>query len=377
MLGVAAVHLVVGWLYSSGFRRDALTIRQRADDPEILVRELSNDTITLEAPRPRQDIGHPGTLGLYWDGGYSQVNDVVDVRDGKVLRLFTHLKGELPPLCPDGSLDTCQAVSLGSYAFPDNPADVGLDFREIEYTSPLGAMGGWTIESGSTRWTLHIHGWGAHRREALRLLPPINAEGWNSLVIDYRNDEDAPTDPSGHYRFGLSEWEDVEAAVAQLSAMGATDIVLVGYSTGAAHAMAFLERSELADKVGGLVFDSPNINLASTVRHGSRGARLPFVRIPLTRLMIEFGMWISDLRWKVDWVATNYLERAPETIGVPILVFHGSADRRVPVAVSRTLADMLGGLVTYVETPAAGHVMSWNADRERYERALTGFLRGL
>lgn len=368
------LHLFAGWLYSVGFWRDVLQVGPRRDEAEILVRGLAGDTIVLEAPAPRQDIGHPGTLGLYWEGGYSQVHEIVAVRDGKVTRGFTHLKGNLPPLCPDGAVDTCEPVSLGAYAYPDDPADVGLDFGEIEYTSPLGVMGGWAVESGSTRWALHIHGWTAHRREALRLLPAIQAAGWSSLVIDYRNDEGAPADPSGRYRFGLSEWEDVEAAVAELTAQGATDIVLVGYSTGAAHAMAFLERSALAGKVAGVVFDSPNISLASTVRQGSRGSRLPFVRLPLTRLMIEFGMWISDLRWGVDWVGTNYLARASETIDVPTLIFHGTADRRVPVMVSRTLAGLLGDTATYVETLAAGHVMSWNADRDRYESALGHFL---
>jgi hypothetical protein len=34
-------------------------------------------------------------------------------------------------------------------------------------------------------------------------------------------------------------------------------------------------------------------------------------------------------------------------------------------------------LVDLVETPAAGHVMSWNANPERYERYLAGFLSRL
>ena len=345
----------------------------------ILVRELGTDTITLEAPEPRQDIGHPGTLGLYWDGGYSQVHDVVDVHDGRVTRRFAHLKGDNPPVCASGSITACEAVRLGAYAYPDDPNDVGLEFREVEFSSPLGPLGAWAVESGSgsNRWVLHIHGWTADRREALRLLQPVHSAGWNSFVIDYRNDAGAPVDPSTHYRFGLSEWEDVEAAVVELSRRGATNIVLVGYSTGAAHAMSFLERSRLAGEVTGLVFDSPNIHLASTVRHGSMGSRLPYVGVRLSRLMIEFGMWISDLRWGVDWVGTNYLSRAHETLAVPTLVFHGTADKRVPVTVSRELARILGNLGTYVETPAAGHVMSWNADRDRYESALRSFLARL
>lgn len=378
MLVVAGLHLLGGWVYSIGFKRDVLALGEKEVPAEIVVRALSGDTITLEAASARQDIGHPGTLGLYWDGGYSQVGEVVDVIGGKVVRRFQHLKGRPPPVCSDGHLEACEAVSLGGYAYPDDPSDVSLAFKESTYLSPLGPVGAWIVEAPfARRWTIHIHGWTAHRREAIRLLKPINESGWNSMVIDYRNDEGAPTDPSGLHRFGLSEWQDVEAAVESALDREAAEIVLVGYSTGAAHAMSFLERSDLASVVTGLIFDSPNIDLAATIRLGSRGSRFPVVRVPVTRLVTEFGMWISDLRWHVDWVATNYLLRASETIKTPTLLFHGTADQRVPVSVARRLAQVIPGLVTYVETPTAGHVMSWNADRAQYERELRGFLRRL
>jgi pimeloyl-ACP methyl ester carboxylesterase len=119
--------------------------------------------------------------------------------------------------------------------------------------------------------------------------------------------------------------------------------------------------------VTAVVLDSPNIVLAEAFRRGTRDVRA-------TRLMVEFGMWIADLRWKVDWEATNFVERAERIIRVRTLVFHGTSDQVIPVAVSRRLAGRLPDLVELVETPAAGHVMSWNADPERYDRYLRSFL---
>ncbi len=378
LLMVVAIHLIGGWVYSEGFKRDVLNLGERQRPPAIVVRAVTRDTVTLEAAEPRQDIGHPGTLGLYWDDGYSQVHEVIEVRDRLVIRRFEAMKGGQPPVCPEGPLDTCTKVDLGSYAFPDNPSDVGLAFSEIEYASPLGPIGAWTVPGPSSgRWALHVHGWTAHRREALRLLPSLHQEGWSSMVIDYRNDAGAPPDPGGKHRFGLTEWEDVEGAVSHLLDNGAEGIVLVGYSTGAAHAMAFLERSQLAEAVIGIVFDSPNINLAETVRHGSMDSRFPVVNLPVTRLVGEVGMWLADLRWQVDWKATNYILRADRTVRVPTLVFHGWADPRVPISTSQALAALLPDLVTLVETPAAGHVMSWNADRDRYEKTLREFMASL
>jgi pimeloyl-ACP methyl ester carboxylesterase len=92
---------------------------------------------------------------------------------------------------------------------------------------------------------------------------------------------------------------------------------------------------------------------------------------------MEFGMWIADLRWKVDWETTNYVQRAEHILRVPALVFHGTSDQVIPISVSRQLEATVPRLVDLVETPAAGHVMSWNANPERYERYLTGFLSRL
>jgi fermentation-respiration switch protein FrsA (DUF1100 family) len=93
--------------------------------------------------------------------------------------------------------------------------------------------------------------------------------------------------------------------------------------------------------------------------------------------MIEFGMWIADLRWKVDWETTNYVQRADSILRVPTLVFHGTSDQVIPISVSRQLEARVPSLVDLVETQAAGHVMSWNADPERYERYLGNFLDSL
>jgi hypothetical protein len=363
---VAAIHLVVGWLISNGLHRGALAVEQRAKDLGVRVREVTRSRIVLEAPTARRDIGHPGTLGLSWEDGYGRLGDVIDVDGRRFIRSFEPVTGS-PPVCV-GALDDCPPVEIDSFTFPNDPSDVDLEFRSTTYDSPVGTMGAWLVPGdGSDLWAVHCHGWTAERRELLRMLPSYHAAGVTSLVIDYRNDPGAPLDPTGRHRFGLSEWEDLEAAVRRALDEGARGVVLSGCSTGGALVMAFLERSRLAEVVTAVVLDSPNIVLAEAFRRGTRDVRA-------TRLMVEFGMWIADLRWKVDWEATNFVERAERIIRVRTLVFHGTSDQVIPVAVSRRLAGRLPDLVELVETPAAGHVMSWNADPERYDRYLRSFL---
>jgi alpha-beta hydrolase superfamily lysophospholipase len=375
---VVAFYLVVGWIYSNGFRASALKPREPSRTYGVWVRSADGRTITVTALEPRQDIGHPGTLGLYWSGGYGHMGDVVAVDGLDVTRPFEVLKGDHPPVCPDGPSPGCDQVDIEAYAFPDDPGDVGLDFETVQYESGLGPVAAWVVPARqATRWAIHVHGWTAEKRESIRLLPPLNRAGLTSIAIDYRNDPGAPVDPSGHYRFGVTEWEDVEGAVSYAVDAGADDVVLVGYSTGAAHAMSFLERSELRHRVVGVVMDSPNINMLDAVRHGSKGLNLHPTPMPITRLMAEFGMWITDLRWKIDWDTTNYVQRAEAILQVQTLVFHGTSDQRIPISVSRQLEARAPEVVDLVETQAAGHVMSWNADPERYERYLTNFLDAL
>jgi alpha-beta hydrolase superfamily lysophospholipase len=367
VLVVVLVHIVVGWQVANGLRREALDVRQRTQNRGIWVRTVGNGVIDLESKEPRQDIGHPGVFGLVWDDGHARVGDVVGASDGHITRSFVPGPDGGPPVC-EGSLEGCEPVGLDGYLFQSDPSDVGLAYEEVLYESPLGAMAAWHVpatEPGA--WAIHCHGWTAERRELLRMLPAFHDGGRTSLVIDYRNDPGAPPDPTGRYRFGLSEWEDVEGAAEYAIEHGATDLVLMGCSTGAALVMSFLERSDLAGLVSGVVMDSPNIALVETFRQAMR----PFRHPPL---MKEMALWLTDLRWKVDWETTNYVPRAETILRVPALVFHGTSDQVVPIAVSRQLKARVGDLVELVETPAAGHVLSWNVNPEGYQAHLRGFL---
>ena len=366
VLAIVIAHVVVGWFLANGLRRQLLEVYPREKERSIRVRDVTASTITLEAPAPTQDIGHPGVMGLVWEGGRSKVGDVVGAHDSTVTRRFDGSDGE-PPVC-EGPLEGCAPIELDSFVFGSDPDEVGLEFTEIEYQTELGPMGAWWVPAGDgTRWVIMCHGWTAERRELIRMLRPFHGAGWSALVIDYRNDPGAPLDPSGHYRFGLSEWRDVESAVQHAVDRGAEEITLMGCSTGGALVMSFLDSSDQAQGVSGVVLDSPNVILADTVRAGTAGVRAP-------RLMREMGMWIADLRWRIDWERTNYVQRAPDYLSVPALVFHGTSDLTVPIAESRQLKAAVPGLVELVETPAAGHVRSWNADPERYEGYLGRFL---
>lgn len=369
VLAVALAHIVAAWVYANGLYRDVLKVGPRVVVPGVWVRSVGAGRITLEAEVPRQDIGHPGTLGLSWGDGRALVGDVVAADTRTIVRTYSPITDTLPPVC-DGPLADCEPVFLDGYVFVD-PSEVDLDFVETTYETPLGSQRGWLIPGRDpTRWAIHCHGWRAERRELVRLLRPFAADGRTSLVIEYRNDPGGPTDPTGRYRFGVTEWEDLEAAVRRAMDDGAEDLILTGCSTGGALVMAFLERSDLADSVSGVVLDAPNIVLADTFR-------LALLETKGSRLLKETALVIADMRWGIDWDTTNYVGRGREILKVPTLVFHGTSDQTVPISGSRRLQSEMPEMVDLIETPAAGHVLSWNVDPARYEGYITRFLERL
>ena len=375
-----AFYTVGGIVFANMIHSDLLTPQPPTPDNGVYVTAIGNDTITLTSADERDDTTRPGFAGLAWDGGYGQIAHITEVAGLHVTRLFARTDGDLPPVC-DGPLERCEQVDIDSWTYQGDPSDLALSsvgplpFEEITFPAPLGDLGAWMIDAGDgSTWAIHAHGWRASRREALRNLPVYHQAGITSLVIDYRNDVGAPVDPSGLYRFGATEWQDVEAAVQYSLDQGAEVIVLHGYSTGAALHLAFFEQSRLAPEVNAAVFDSPSADTGAALRLEASKRSIPGTSFPAPNSLTSVAMFIADLRWDVGWDEIDYITRAPEIVSTPTLVFHGTKDDRVPIEVARGLRDAAPDLVRLVEVEEAGHVTSWNVDPQAYETSLLAFL---
>ena len=82
---------------------------------------------------------------------------------------------------------------------------------------------------------------------------------------------------------------------------------------------------------------------------------------------------LAAARYDVDWAALDYLTDT-SWLTMPALVFHGTADKTVPVATSRELEQDKTSLVTLVETLGVEHVRSWNDDPAAYVARIRKFL---
>lgn len=366
LLGLAGAGLLgltaAAWHFANEIRRGTLEVQANKRDRDVEIGEIGEigeGAITLRALFGDDRWRWDGIWGLEGAWGYGQAGAVRAVEGRRVVRAFHPLIGRLAP---------GDRVRLDNFAFPPDPHQAhGIAFEEVRYPTDGGPFPAWLIPGAQESWLIFVHGKGAGRGEALRMLKPVTALGYPALVITYRNDREAAASADRRFHYGETEWRDLEGAVRFALERGATGVVPVGYSMGGAIVMSFLAQSPLAGQVRGVILDSPMLDLGAAVALAARQRGIPgVVRAAAQRL--------AAVRFRIDWRGLDYLKRAA-ALRTPILLFHGDADNLVPVSLSDALAATRADLVTYERVPGAQHVRSWNVDPGRYEEAVRAFLQ--
>jgi hypothetical protein len=352
VLVVAAVVAAVGaWLASS------LLIDPHHDlvRDDVTVKAIGPARVTLARTKAS---ARDGVYGLDWRGGHAIVGDVLARGDGTVTRA---LRGAAAGLRPGTKVAIDPDVWNG-----DPRTALGIPFAPVAVPDPLGAMPAWHVPGRAQTWVLFVHGIDGSRAGGLRPLATLHRLGRPTLLISYRNDVGAPPSPDGHIHLGMTEWKDLEAAARWAVAHGAQRLVLYGESMGGAIVTRFMHESAMARRVVALVLDAPVLDWRSVIAGQASRFDLPFMATPVE--------WTIGQRIHVDWSALDEIRQAG-SFHVPILLFQGLDDPLVPPVDTRTFAARVpGNRATFVGVAGAGHIESWNADPERYSRALAAFL---
>ncbi|MFF1414419.1 alpha/beta hydrolase family protein [Streptomyces sp. NPDC058289] len=307
----------------------------------------------------------PGTYGLTAPGVHAVVGSVLpDAPHGPdtvVRRLVavTH-----------GSLDPGTRVTLTPQVHLGNPGTaLGLDHADVDVPGELGALPAWFVPAARDTWVITVHGLGATREHPMAVMPFLHRSKLPVLDLGYRGDLGAPESPDGLGHLGESEWRDLDAAIRYALRYGARRVVLHGWSTGATMALHAAERSALADRISGLVLDSPVLDWHTTLRALAAARRTP---APLLPFAVKAAEGRAGLR--ADRRAPG---SDPAALKVPVLIFHGPDDALAPWGPSRRLAAARPDLVTLHTVSDAAHGAMWNADPAAYEEALRRFLTPL
>lgn len=252
-------------------------------------------------------------------------------------------------------------------ALTATPADEGVDFEEVSFTSSDGVLlRGWYLGGGDQGVSIVCaHGLFRSRREVMDRGVWFRERGYNVLLMDSRRHGE-----SGGERvtLGYKERLDVEAGIDFMKAREPEDrIILFGVSMGAAASL--LAAAERPD-VEAVISDSSFLNLEQVVT-AYLDLLVGLPRFPLGDMLLFFmeqlgGFQKEDLN----------LEEAVRRIGDrPILFIGGSEDRQVPPDVQRKLYGAAESkLSDLLIVEGAGHGAAYRTDPDAYRKAVADFL---
>ncbi len=261
-----------------------------------------------------------------------------------------------------------------------NPSDAGEDYSEVQIATDLGPAPAWQIVApGQTgKWVIMVHGRAVVRAECVRAIGVFRAAGYNSLLISYRNDGEAPQSPDGLYALGDTEWKDVDSAIEYAQNRGARSIVLMGWSMGGATALQTVTRSAHSRLIVGVALDSPVVDWkrALDFQGKEKGLIRPVRAIVFALLGSAWARPITGQREPINLGRLDFVRRARE-LSVPILILHSDDDKYIPSTASRLLARERPDIVTLEVFTTAAHTRLWNYDEQRWNSAVNSWLDGL
>ena len=199
--------------------------------------------------------------------------------------------------------------------------------------------------------------------------------GYTSLVATYRNTEEGPRVGTGRSTLGYTEAADVDEAVGYAVRRGARQIVLFGWSMGAALALQLADRPRHEGLIAGLVLDSPVLDWTEVIKTNCVRSGLPAAAGHLAIPWLTVGPLACAVGspGSIPLRSFNWTARTAD-LATPTLILHGTRDNSVPIRLSQALRDARPDLVE-LETFDADHTLCWNTDPDPWREAVTAWLK--
>ena len=388
------VLLAVGWyfsglIYETGLNpdfNDAENVGTAED--RVIVDTITTNRIILNVEEEQWGpLLENGIYGIIGQNGEAIVGSIVSTNGNIIERELLQINGTIVSgdrISASGLIrkdDSGGYKILGSSGWSGQATDgvytpesvSGIEYKDIFYESNIGSFPAYLTSDGENGIVIFVHGFrGNYAREVFSLMraKDLAELGYRSMVIAYRNDRGLPKDPSGIYQYGVTEWEDIDAAVDEARKYN-ENIVLFGISGGGGPVSSWIENSNDLSKVNGIIYEAPVISFWESVEVNG-AARFPW----LPEALFSYFKIVTELRYGVDFDSMDFREAVINS-SIPTLLFHGDDDEWVPVEMSDLIAQSRDTNFTYIRYENVGHVTSWNADPDNYIYQLDLFLGGL
>ena len=358
-------------------------------EDRVIIEDLSEKTISLNVQEEMWGVMlEDGIYGVLGENGSAVVSSILSLEGDIITREILQINGELK-IGERVSSSSLLKIENGKYSIlgtndyegidengkytPKSVSDT--DYEYIEYESDLGMFPAYLTSEGETGVVIFVHGFrGAFERDFTAMLraPDFENLGYRSMIISYRNDANAPKDPSGLYQYGVTEWIDLDNAIKYVEQNIDPDkIVLWGTSGGGGPVTSWLQNNPDSERVDGIIFEAPVISFWESVEVNGK-ARYPFI----PELFFPYIKLFTEVRYGVDFDTMDFRDALVKS-EVPVLLFHGDDDEWVPVDMSDYIAENRRTNFTYIRMSNVGHVTSWNADPVRYIFEIEKFLKSL
>ncbi len=391
---LVVVLLAVGWyfsglIYETGLNpdfNDAENVGTAED--RVIVDTISSDRITLNVEEEQWGpLLENGVYGIIGQNGDAIVGSIISTNGNIIERELLQINGTIVSgdrISASGLIrqdDSGGYKILGSSGWSGQATDgvytpesvSGIEYKDIFYESNVGSFPAYLTSNGENGIVIFVHGFrGNYAREVFSLMraKDLAELGYRSMVIAYRNDRGLSKDPSGIYQYGVTEWQDIDAAVDEARKYN-ENIVLFGISGGGGPVSSWIENSDDLSKVSGIIYEAPVISFWESVEVNG-AARFPW----LPEALFSYFKIVTELRYSVDFDSMDFREAVINS-SIPTLLFHGDDDEWVPVEMSDLIAASRDTNFTYIRYENVGHVTSWNADPDNYVYQLSKFLGGL
>ena len=385
------VLLAVGWyfsglIYETGLNpdfNDAENVGTAED--RVIVDTITSNRIILNVEEEQWGpLLENGIYGIIGQNGEAIVGSIVSTNGNIIERELLQINGTIVSgdrISASGLIrkdDSGGYKILGSSGWSGQATDgvytpesvSGIEYKDIFYESNIGSFPAYLTSDGENGIVIFVHGFrGNYAREVFSLMraKDLAELGYRSMVIAYRNDRGLPKDPSGIYQYGVTEWEDIDAAVDEARKYN-ENIVLFGISGGGGPVSSWIENSSDLSKVNGIIYEAPVISFWESVEVNG-AARFPW----LPEALFSYFKIVTELRYGVDFDSMDFREAVINS-SIPTLLFHGDDDEWVPVEMSDLIAQSRDTNFTYIRYENVGHVTSWNADPDNYIYQLDLFL---